>query len=80
MSHFVDRYADRLNELLHYVLTATYFYKQEIIEVPGLLTAILVTYDGVRDDQREVQENLTWEAFLGRISAVKADWLHFDRD
>jgi hypothetical protein len=79
MPHFTDRYADRLNELLHYTLTPTYFYKQEIIEVPELLTAILVTYDGVKDDQREVEENMTWETFLKRMSAVKPDWLHFDR-
>jgi hypothetical protein len=79
MPHCTDQYADRLNELLHYTLTPTYFYKQEIVEVPGLLTAILVTYDGVHDDHREVEKNMTWEGFRKRMSAVDPDWLHFDR-
>jgi hypothetical protein len=79
MTHFADRYADRLNELLHYTLNPAYFYKQEIIEVPGLLTAILITYDDVKDDQREVESNTTWAAFLQRMCAVMPDWIHFDR-
>jgi|SRR5579859_4534001 len=81
MPHFAERYADRLNELLHVALGSSYyFFKQEIIEVSGLLTAILVTYDGVRDDEREVKESMSWEDFLKRMSVVKGDWIFFRRD
>jgi hypothetical protein len=31
------------------------------------------------DDSRHVSDNLSWEAFLERMSVVKADWRHFDR-
>jgi hypothetical protein len=50
MSHFTDQYMDRVNVILHNVLTPTWFYRQEIIEVEGVLTAMFITYDGVRDD------------------------------
>jgi hypothetical protein len=73
MAHFLDQYADRLNELLHSALPATRFYKQELIEVPGLLTAILVTHDGVRDDEREIRANMTWQDFLARMATLKPD-------
>jgi hypothetical protein len=79
MAHFVNQYADRLNDLLHAGLFAHYFYKQEIIEIPDLLTAILVTYDGVPDDRREIHGDMSWEGFLTRMSAVKGDWIHFER-
>jgi hypothetical protein len=79
MGHFVEQYADHLNQLLHVTLAAHYFYKQEIVEIPELLTAILVTYDNVRDDQREIHKNMSWEDFLARMSVVKPDWLHFER-
>jgi hypothetical protein len=79
MAHFTEQYADKFNELLHVGLASVHgFLRQEIIEVPGLLTAILVTYDGVRDDQREIK-NMTWEGFLERMSKVKPDWRFFDR-
>jgi hypothetical protein len=79
MAHFTEQYADKFNELLHVGLASVHgFLRQEIIEVPGLLTAILVTYDGVRDDQREIK-NMTWEGFLERMSQVKPDWEFFDR-
>lgn len=80
MAHFTDQYADRLNGLLHSALFAHYFYKQEIIEVPELLTAILITYDGVRDDQREIRKNISWEDFLRRMSEIKPDWIDFKRE
>ena len=59
MAHFADHYADRINEMLYSGLFAHHFYKQEIIEIPGLLTAILVTYDGVHDDRREIENNMS---------------------
>lgn len=79
MGHFIEGYSDRLRELLHFNLAPTWFYKQEIFEVPGLLTAILVTYDGVADDHREIHINSSWETFLERMAKVKPDWIHFDR-
>jgi len=79
VAHFLDEYADRVNDLLHDALGSTLWYRQEIIEVPGLLVGLLVTYDGVRDDSRHVRDDLSWEAFLQRMSVVKPDWIHFDR-
>jgi len=61
------------------VLPSTFSFKQEIIEVPGLLTALLITYNGVRDDARETRD-MTWDEFLDRMSLVKPDWKQFDRN
>jgi hypothetical protein len=80
MGHFIEGYSDRLSELLHFNLAPNWFYKQEILEVPELLTAILVTYDGVTDDQREIHTSSSWETFLERMAKVKPDWIHFDRN
>ncbi len=66
-------YADQVNRILHNVLTPTWYYKQEIVVVPGLVTAILITYDGVRDDSREIRE-APWDDFVKRITAVDPDW------
>jgi hypothetical protein len=55
------------------------FYRQEIYEVPGLLTAILASYDGIRDDAREVPVQLSWEAFIKRMSQLKPNWVDADR-
>jgi len=76
----MDKYADRVNDILHNSLGGTLFYKQEIIEVPGLPTSLLITYDGVRDDARENHDQLSWEDFLKRMSAVKEDWKFFKRE
>jgi hypothetical protein len=46
MTHFVDAFADRVNDILHDFF-GTCFFKQEILEVPGLLTGLLITYDGL---------------------------------
>lgn len=78
--HFIEPYADRVKDILHDSLSGTLFYKQEIFEVPGLLVGLLVTYDGVRDDTREIHDEVSWEAFLDRMSVVKADWKLFDRE
>ena len=79
MPHFLEDYADHLNDILHDALGGTLFYKQELIEVSGLLAGVVVTYDDVRDDTREIHDQLSWEAFLERMSQVKADWRDFDR-
>jgi hypothetical protein len=60
-------------------LGRTHFFKQEILEVPDLLTALLITYDGIRDDTREIRAQMTWNEFLDRMSRVKPDWKRFDR-
>jgi hypothetical protein len=74
MGHFTDEYLDRLTALLHNVLNPTWFYKQEIIEVPGLVTALFVTYDGVTDDSREIRSQCSWDDFVKRVTAVDPDW------
>lgn len=80
MSHFTEPYADFINEKLHYSLQSTWFYKQEIYEIPGLLTALFVTYDGIDEDIREHYLEVTWEQFVQRMSQVKPDWANFSRD
>ena len=78
MAHFISAYADRVTEILH-EWAGPLFFKQEIVEVPGLVAGLLVTYDAIKDDTRETHDGLTWEAFLERMSVVKPDWRHFDR-
>jgi hypothetical protein len=77
MQHFAFDYAERVNEILHDVLWSTWFYKHEIIEVPGLVTALLVTYDNQQDDEYIFTADATWEIFLQRMSRVKPDWAYF---
>ena len=70
MNHFALNYAKRVNEILHDVLWSTWFYKFEIIEVPGLVTALLVTYDNQKDDQYLVSANMSREKFLKRMNWI----------
>jgi len=77
MSHFALSYAKRVNEILHDVLWSTWFYKYEIIEVPGLVTALLVTYDNQKDDEYIIASDITREQFLQRMSRMKPDWADF---
>lgn len=79
LTHFADAYADVVNNILHDILGGTRFFKQEIVEVPGLLTGLIITYDGIRDDTRETRDQMSWQEFLDRMSIVKADWKSFDR-
>ena len=71
-------YAHQFNYTLHDFLGGMSFFKQEIVEILNLLTALLVTYQGIRDDTREIRD-LSWERFLERMSLVKADWKQLDR-
>jgi len=75
--HFIRGYAAQVNEILHTYLVATYFYKHEIYEVPGLLSALLITYDNQADDEFVVQPKASWQDFLTRMSRVKRDWANF---
>lgn len=77
-AHFIDAYADRVTQLLHEI-HGRLFYKQEIIEVHGLLSGLLITYDGIWDNVRETHDNLSWEEFLERMSLIKPDWKTFER-
>lgn len=77
MNHFALSYAKRVGEILHDVLWSTWFYKFEIIEVPGLVTALLVTYDNQKDDEYIVVSDMSREEFLQRMSRVKPDWAYF---
>jgi hypothetical protein len=65
--------------MLHHVLGGATCYRQEIIEVPGLLVGLFITYDDVRDDVQEIFDNLTWEEFVKRLCRVKADWATLER-
>lgn len=80
MGHFADSYCDLFNERLHQMLPATWQYRQEVHEIDGIATALLVTYDDVKDDSRVYLSNTTWGKFLVRMGQVKADWAHFSRD
>jgi hypothetical protein len=75
----MEDYAKRVNDLLHDALGGTLFYRQEVIEVPGLLSGLLVTYDDIQDDSREIRDQLSWEEFQQRMSVVKPDWSSFDQ-
>jgi hypothetical protein len=79
MAHFAEAFASRVTTILHDVLPATRFYKTEIVVVPNLLTAILITYDGIRDDSLHIDADYSWEQFLARMALVKRDWLELDR-
>jgi hypothetical protein len=72
MTHFIDEYADRFIVFLHAHLPARFF-RQEIIEVPGLISGVLVTFDGVLDDVRETH-TMTFDQFVARMIRVKPDW------
>lgn len=74
MTHFIEPYADQVNKILHYALAPTWFYKQEVFVVPGLVTALLITYDGERDDSREILDACPWDQFVKRITNVDPDW------
>ena len=80
MSHFADPYCDVVNETLHHLLQSTWVYRQEVYEVGNLATALLVTYDDVREDVREYKLGATWEQFLTRMARVKADWANLSQD
>ncbi len=69
MAHFLEDYAERVTDILHDALGGTLFYKVELVEVPRLLSAVLITYDNVRDDTREIRGLLSWEAFLAQMTA-----------
>ncbi len=66
--------------MLHTFLTSTWFYRQEVYDVPDLATALLVTYDDVREDTREYFPETSWDDFLARMSRVKPDWAGFSKD
>lgn len=78
--HILEDYARDVVDTLHRNLAGALFYRAELIEVPGLLCAVLITYDDVRDDSLEVRETVAWEDFLDRMAIVKADWTEFDRE
>jgi hypothetical protein len=72
LTEFISEYADQLIEFLHRRMPARFF-RQEIIEVPGVVSSILVTFDGVRDDVREMSQ-MTLDQFVARMTRVKSDW------
>jgi hypothetical protein len=78
MPHFSHEYTGRLNDFLHWRLGGTLFYRQEIVEVPGFLTGVFVTYDGIRDDTCEVLPPISWATFKEKMSCLKADWADAD--
>lgn len=81
LGHSLDAYADRAVGILRdYMGDAFFFFRQEVIEVQELLTALLITYDGVKDDSREVSDKASPEGFLQRMSKAKKDWAFFDLD
>jgi hypothetical protein len=78
MAHFMDLYADRVIELMHEYL-GTLFFEQKIVEVPGVLAGLVITYEGVKDDTREAHDRMSREAFLNCMSLTKPDVVEFDR-
>ena len=76
-SHFALNYAKCINDLLHDYLVTTWCYKHEIIEISDIATALLITYDNVKDDTYEIFPGVNWDNFISRMSKVKPDWAHF---
>jgi hypothetical protein len=56
------------------LLNPTWFYKQELFEVPGVLTAVFITYDGLKDDSREIRNKCSWDEFVQRVTICEPDW------
>ncbi len=76
-SHFALKYAKYINELLHDFLVSTWCFKHEIIEISNIATALLITYDNIKDDTYEIFLDVDWDNFISRMSKVKPDWAHF---
>jgi hypothetical protein len=74
MAHFTDEYTDQVKKILHDGLMPTWFYKQEIMNVSGVVTGLFITYDGIRDDSCRVVDHCSWDEFLLRIHRVDPDW------
>jgi hypothetical protein len=77
-AHFIEPYADRVVQLLHEYHQAL-FYKQEIVEVQGLVTGLFITFDDIKDEVREIHDNLSWEEFLQRMCLIKPAWQTLER-
>lgn len=75
--HFALNYAKYINDLLHEYLMSTWCYKHEIIEVPNVATALLITYDNNQQDSYEIYSDVDWEYFISRMSKIKPDWSNF---
>ncbi len=80
LKHFALEYARRVNGMLHYCMMPTWFYKHEIYEVSGLVTALLITYDDQHDDEFIVQSGGSWQDFLNRMSRLDPKWAGFSRE
>lgn len=80
MDHFAIEYAESVSEILHRYMMPTWYYKLQIYEIPGLLTALLVSYDNQDEDEYTSNTEVSYEDFLKRMSKVKPDWKHFKRE
>jgi len=80
MNHYTKDYVIALNEYLHMYLTSTWFYRHQVYEVPGILTALLITYDDIDEDIFELYDDTNWEKFLERMSKVKSDWSSISKE
>ncbi len=78
MSHFAFPYSQEMNRLLHIGMDSSWYYKHEIYEIPGLLTALLITHLGQKNDEFEVNTEVSYYEFLERMRHVKYDWEYFD--
>ncbi len=74
MAHFASAFAERSNEILHVNLPSTLCYRHEILEVPGLVTGLFITYDGQHSDEFIVRTPVSWSEFLQRLCQTKAAW------
>jgi len=78
--HYLLKYASQINELLHYAYWPTWFYKHEIFEIPGLLSAIIITYDHQEDDEFVLHTDSTWNDFHERLNRISLDVGTFEKD
>ena len=74
MTHFTDDYRKRVNTIFHNVLNPVWFYSYEVFVVPGVLTGLFVSYDGISDDVTQIHDDCSWNEFLKRVTAIDPDW------
>jgi len=72
--HFALAFATHANEILHSNLSVTFDYRHEILEVPGLVTALFITYAGRRGDEYEIKTPVSFDEFKARLMEVKYEW------
>jgi hypothetical protein len=60
-------------------LPSTNFYKTEIFGVPGLVTTVMLSYEGITDDSLEVHRPVSWDDFRSCLEKIAPQWRSLER-